>query len=97
MPAGARVLSRTPLPGIPSRAPSHRWTAPSPAGAYESGIADHNCDAVIDLADFAAWAACFTGPAAGPYAPGCEAFDFAFDADVDLAEVAGFQSSYAGP
>ncbi len=31
-------------------------------GAYEFGIGDYDCDQVVDLADFAAWADCMTGP-----------------------------------
>jgi hypothetical protein len=60
-------------------------------GAYEFGAGDHNCDRAIDLDDFAAWTPCVTGPAGGPYDPGCEALDFDFDADVDTADFAGFQ------
>jgi hypothetical protein len=60
-------------------------------GAYEFGAGDHNCDRAIDLDDFAAWTPCVTGPAGGPYNPGCEALDFDFDGDVDTADFAGFQ------
>jgi len=31
-------------------------------GPYEFGIGDYNCDQTIDLADFAAWEGCMTGP-----------------------------------
>ena len=66
-------------------------------GAYEFGIGNYNCDQAIDLADFAWWDACMTGPDAGPYAPGCEAFDFEFDGDVDLSDFAGFQRVFGIP
>jgi predicted outer membrane repeat protein len=60
-------------------------------GASESGIGDADCNGTIDLADFSGWAACMTGPAAGPYAPDCHVFDFNLDGDVDAADYAGWQ------
>ena len=66
-------------------------------GAYEFGIADYNCDQVVNLDDFASWEDCMTGPEAGPYDPGCEAFDFKYDQDVDLADFAAFQVLFTAP
>ena len=66
-------------------------------GAYEFGIGDYDCDRVVDLTDFAYWALCMTGPDAGPYGAGCEAFDFELDTDVDVADFAGFQRVFGGP
>jgi parallel beta-helix repeat protein len=63
-------------------------------GAYEFGIGDHDCNREIDLADFADWPPCLTGPDAGPYDPGCEAFDFESDGDVDVQDLAGFQAVF---
>jgi len=63
-------------------------------GAYEFGIGDYNCDGVVDLTDFAAWGTCMTGPDSEPYGEGCQAFDFEFDADVDLADFAEFQTVF---
>ena len=63
-------------------------------GAYEFGIGDYDCDRAVNLADFASWPACMTGPDAGPYGAGCEAFDFEFDDDVDLADFAAFQQTF---
>ena len=63
-------------------------------GTYEFGIGDYDCDEVVDLADLANWNACMTGPDNGPYNPGCEAFDFEFDGDVDLADLAEFQTLF---
>ncbi len=65
-------------------------------GSYEFGIGNSDCDADVDLADYAAWSLCVTGPGAGPYPPGCEAFDFDYDQDVDLADWAGWQAVYSG-
>jgi hypothetical protein len=62
-------------------------------GAYEFGIGDYDCDRLVNLVDFEAWSLCVTGPADGPYGPGCEAFDFDFDGDVDLLDFAGFQTT----
>jgi predicted outer membrane repeat protein len=57
-------------------------------GAYESGIGDSTCDGAIDLADYASWPSCMTGPNAPGYPPGCESFDFDGDEDVDLDDFA---------
>ncbi len=65
-------------------------------GAYEFGIGDYDCDQLVNLLDFANWAACMTGPDGGPYDGGCEAFDFEFDGDVDLSDFSGFQRILAG-
>ena len=64
-------------------------------GAYEFGIGDFTCDQTVDLTDFANWESCMTGPDAGPYPAGCEAFDFEFDGDVDLKDFRGFQETHA--
>jgi len=55
-------------------------------GAYEFGIGDYDCDQTVDLLDFSAWPSCVTGPQSGPYAVGCESFDFNADSDVDLRD-----------
>jgi hypothetical protein len=65
-------------------------------GAYESGIGDYDCDDDVDLNDFAAWGACFTGPDGAPYEPDCEAFDFDYDGDVDLNDLALLQNLFSG-
>jgi hypothetical protein len=56
---------------------------------------DYDGDGDVDLDDYAWWDGCMTGPEAGPYAPGCEAFDFDVDTDVDLADFGGFQRAVA--
>ena len=61
-------------------------------GAYESGIGDYDGDRDVDAQDFVGGVACMTGPDNGPYAAGCEALDFEYDQDVDLADLAAFQS-----
>ncbi len=66
-------------------------------GAYEFGIGDYDCDQDVILFDFAHWAACVTGPDNGPYVPGCEAFDFDGDLDVDFEDFRGFQLVFATP
>jgi hypothetical protein len=65
-------------------------------GAYEFGIGDFDCNRVVELDDYAAWADCMTGPDGGPYPSGCEAFDFEFDGDVDLLDFARYQE-VSGP
>ena len=61
-------------------------------GAYEFGIGDHNCDRVVGLDDFSAWADCMIGPFSDGLSEGCEAFDFNADVDVDVQDYAGFQT-----
>ena len=60
-------------------------------GAYEFGIGDYDCDRAVDLGDFASWSSCMTGPQGGPYAVGCEAFDFNADGDVDFGDFSVMQ------
>lgn len=57
-------------------------------GAYESGIADEDCDGFVDLSDFAAMAPCVTGPGTGLVT--CEPFRFDADGDVDLRDYRAF-------
>ena len=64
-------------------------------GAYEFGIGDYDCDRDVDLADFAAWQDCMTGPAPASLPTACNAFDFDGDENVDLYDAAGFQNTLA--
>jgi len=74
-------------------------------GAYEFGIGDHDCDQVVDLADFSSWQACMTGPldSAAFHSTidirqstiGCESFDFDGDGSVSLLDFGGFQRVFA--
>ena len=66
-------------------------------GAYEFGIADFDCNGVVELSDFAAWPGCMTGPDNVPFAKGCEAFDFNADDDVDLPDFAALQNLLGDP
>jgi len=61
-------------------------------GAYEFGIGDYDCNRVVDAQDFVAGVSCLTGPDRGPYGAGCEALDFEYDRDVDLVDLAAFQT-----
>jgi hypothetical protein len=63
-------------------------------GAFEAGIGDQTCDGVIDLADYAAWPGCLTGPANGPFVAGCEAYDFDGDEDADLIDFAEWVKAF---
>ncbi len=51
---------------------------------------DHDGDGDIDLADYASFPACLTGPEGGNLS-GCDPFDFDVDTDIDLADYAGYQ------
>ena len=57
---------------------------------------DSDGDGDVDLADWANWPDCATGPVAWPYVGGCGAFDFDGDLDIDLGDFAGFQVSFGG-
>lgn len=52
-------------------------------------------DGDVDLADFATWNSCLTGPGVVPD-PGCEAADLDGDNDVDAADFAAFQEAFTG-
>jgi hypothetical protein len=60
-------------------------------------LGDADNDGDVDLTDHAAFAACLTGPDAGPPAPSCAALDFESDADVDLRDAAAFADAFTGP
>ncbi|MBI4717452.1 MAG: hypothetical protein HY763_06585 [Planctomycetes bacterium] len=66
-------------------------------GAYEFGIGDFDCDGSVGPSDLADWAGCCNGPGKKSVAPGCEAFDFNADTDVDLADFAGFVRAFLAP
>ncbi|UCC30300.1 MAG: hypothetical protein JSU86_19130 [Phycisphaerales bacterium] len=67
------------------------------AGAFLSlASGDYDSNGRVDLDDFAYWPACMTGPHGGPYAGGCEVFDFDGDSDVDLLDQASFQAAFFG-
>ncbi|HUU82043.1 MAG TPA: agmatine deiminase family protein [Phycisphaerae bacterium] len=55
---------------------------------------DYDVNGTVDLTDFAQWEACMTGPANGPFAAGCGAFNADTDTDVDLADFAEFQRAF---
>ena len=50
----------------------------------------------VDLFDFEQWLICYTGPDAGPYSDGCEAFDANADGDVDWFDYATYQLAFIG-
>jgi hypothetical protein len=55
------------------------------------GIADADCDGVVNLRDdYVGLSGCITGPAVG-LVLGCEPFDSDLDGDVDLDDAAEFQ------
>ncbi len=60
-------------------------------GAYEFGVGDFDCNRLVNLTDFSSWPTCLTGPNAGLGKPGCEAFDFNADNDIDLDDMRAFQ------
>ena len=57
------------------------------------GDADGDHD--VDLEDYTEFAACMTGPDAGPPATGCGLFDFDSDNDVDLEDYRAFKAALA--
>jgi len=69
------------------------WAASAPGPALPG---DYDGDGDVDLADFAHFPDCMTGPDAGPPDPGCEAFCLDPDADVDLDDFGVFQVNFTG-
>lgn len=59
-------------------------------------MGDADADADIDLADFAVFSGCVTGPPVGGVPRACRTMDFDFDGDVDLIDFAGFQVVFQG-
>lgn len=57
---------------------------------------DFDDDGDVDLADFAPFEICFTGPG-GAFAPGCEPGDFDGDADIDCSDWAQFVLAWTDP
>jgi hypothetical protein len=55
---------------------------------------DWDGDGDVDLIDYGHFADCITGPGGGPMGPGCNAFDFNTDTDVDAADFATFQQHF---
>jgi len=58
---------------------------------------DVDGDGDSDLGDFGRFQVCFTGPNAGPPAPGCSLADRDHDSDVDAADYALVAQSFGGP
>ncbi len=56
---------------------------------------DFDGDHDVDLADFLAFVACFSGPGVA-HAPGCESGDADLDGDVDLSDAIAFQNALTG-
>jgi len=61
-----------------------------------AGTGDFEPDGDVDLADFARFEICFTGPG-GALAPGCEPGDFEGDGDIDCDDWAQFPLVWTGP
>ena len=63
---------------------------------HVTGDFDHN--GALDLFDFAAFQACFTGtPALGSLGPGCFVFDYDLDTDIDEIDFATWLGNFTGP
>lgn len=60
-------------------------------------LGDHDGDLFVTLLDFLHWPDCETGPVGGPYAVGCEIFDFEQNGFVDLPDYARFQIAFTMP
>jgi hypothetical protein len=57
---------------------------------------DCNVDGSVDLLDHADLEPCLSGPEGGLLFPGCNCFDVDGDIDVDLSDVARFQTEFMG-
>ena len=56
---------------------------------------DYEPDGDVDLADYAGFDSCYSGPS-GTAASGCEVFDSDCDGDVDLIDFGSFQAAFSG-
>jgi len=65
-----------------------RGTTPLPGDLDGSGI--------VDLADYAVFQSCFTGPGGGPVGDDCAPADADLDDDIDLIDFGAFQRAFAG-
>ena len=63
---------------------------------FDKLTGDADGDGDIDLADFAGFPGCITGPDNPPYTSGCGVFDFDADADVDLNDFGAFSRALPG-
>ncbi|MCK4658532.1 MAG: FG-GAP repeat protein [Phycisphaerae bacterium] len=63
----------------------------------ECEAGDFDGDGDVDLADFAVFSSCFTGPGGGPPDFGCGFFDLEPDNDVDLDDYAALAVDLTGP
>ncbi len=65
------------------------WFPVTPGDAGEDGN--------VNLADYAEFQACSTGPDGGTPAEGCRIFDVNRSGTIDMADFAVIQTSYTGP
>ena len=61
------------------------------------GAGDFDGDGDVDLLDFNAFEACFTGEDGGPVDPGCAAGDFDGDGDIDCSDWERFRWAWTSP
>jgi hypothetical protein len=61
------------------------------------GAGDFNGDGFITLADHKQLPSCITGPDRGPVSAGCQVFKFDSDDDVDLRDIAEYQTEFGPP
>jgi hypothetical protein len=57
---------------------------------------DCNSDGWVDLADYEDFGECLSGPDGGLPLPKCNCFDLDGDSDIDLSDVAWFQTAFTG-
>ncbi|MCH7720117.1 MAG: DNRLRE domain-containing protein [Planctomycetes bacterium] len=62
----------------------------------QGGPGDLDGDGDVDVADYALFLFCFTGPNGGPASQGCSPVDFEPDGDIDLADFGQFQLVFTG-
>lgn len=67
------------------------------AYVFTDATGDYDHDGDADLADFAGFQRCFTGPSAGPLAGACVLCDLDLDEDIDPADFAAFALVLTGP
>lgn len=99
-------LPNVPVVDLVVDCPNNRLVAATEGrGAWDITLqvaGDGDGDGDVDLFDFAAFLACFSGPIDGPVfeAPGAEcleSFDFDLDNDIDMHDFSSFATAFTGP
>ncbi|MFQ5412887.1 MAG: hypothetical protein ACE5E6_00370 [Phycisphaerae bacterium] len=83
-------------PQNPGEPLTFSYTCQVNAQFAQAGTGDFDADIAVDIQDYLAFRACFTGPTTNPVGSACAAGDFDLDGDIDLDDSAAFRGAYTG-